>query len=226
VAVWRYAVGDSRRRRTRARSTRRSSSGYQLSLRRGRWGNTFAATPSDGGGRLADHPRPRGHRLRAAACSRGSIRRTPSAIAPGKRPRLTPNPGLIMRDGRVFAPYGTPGLDVQPQAIVQLVVNMIDFGMERRRRFEHARGELQLPRLDPPAPVPTRLVRAEPYPRRNVGRARATRPRVERWPYWAAQAGALCTVVADPGRGFLTARPIAPDGVRDWVCRGQGYRSL
>ncbi len=53
----------------------------------------------------------------------------PSVLAPGKRPRLTPNPAIAIRDGRWVMPIGSPGNDVQPQAMVQVLLNMVQFGM-------------------------------------------------------------------------------------------------
>ena len=74
-------------------------------------GNVFSATPSDG---VTNTPVVPG--LGFIVSGRGVQSWTeeghPSVLAPGKRPRLTPSPGLIMKDGRVFAPYGTPGNDV------------------------------------------------------------------------------------------------------------------
>ena len=63
-----------------------------------RWGNTFSATPSDGYGSSPIVPG-----LGFPISARGSQSRLdpdhPSSIAPGKRPRLTPNPALICKDG-------------------------------------------------------------------------------------------------------------------------------
>ncbi len=169
------------------------------------WGNTFAATPSDGGGASPIIPG-LGFIVSGRGVQSWLDPAHPSAIAPGKRPRLTPNPGLIMRDGRVFAPYGTPGLDVQPQAMVQLVVNMIDFGMEPQAAIEAPRvASFSFPASTHPHPYQPGLVRTESrIPAETLAELERLGHRVERWPDWAAQAGALCTVVADPGRGFLT----------------------
>ena len=34
----------------------------------------------------------------------------PNVAAPGKRPRLTPNPAIALKDGKPFMVFGTPGL--------------------------------------------------------------------------------------------------------------------
>ena len=45
----------------------------------------------------------------------------PSALAPGKRPRTTLTPTLVLRDGRVEVVLGTPGGDAQDQLQAQLL---------------------------------------------------------------------------------------------------------
>jgi gamma-glutamyltranspeptidase/glutathione hydrolase len=62
----------------------------------------------------------------------------PSVIAPRKRPRLTPNPVMCRRNGTLIT-MGTPGGDVQPQAIVQFLCNLVDFRIEQQAAAEEAR---------------------------------------------------------------------------------------
>jgi gamma-glutamyltranspeptidase/glutathione hydrolase len=101
-------------------------------------GNAFAATPSDPG---LGAPLVRG--LGIIVSTRGAQLWTtpghPSAIAPNKRPRLTPNPALLMKDGRALMPFGCPGEDAQCQAMVQVVCNLVDFGMNTQAAIEAPR---------------------------------------------------------------------------------------
>jgi len=101
-------------------------------------GNAFAATPSDPG---LGAPLVRG--LGIIVSTRGAQLWTtpghPSAIAPRKRPRLTPNPALLMKDGRALMPFGCPGEDAQCQAMVQVVCNIVDFGMNTQAAIEAPR---------------------------------------------------------------------------------------
>ena len=53
-----------------------------------------------------------------------------NAYAPGKRPFHTIIPAFVMRDGEPLMSFGVMGADMQPQGQVQVLVNMIDFGMD------------------------------------------------------------------------------------------------
>jgi gamma-glutamyltranspeptidase / glutathione hydrolase len=55
--------------------------------------------------------------------------KSPNSLAPGKRPRITPHAVIVFKDGKFFMAYSTPGGDVQPQALVQVFLNMAVFGM-------------------------------------------------------------------------------------------------
>ncbi len=89
--------------------------------------NMFAATPSD---TSADTEVIPGTGL--APSSRGSQsmgrRDHVNAVAPGKRPRLTPNPALVLKDGAPFMVLGTPGGDVQVQAMAEVLLRRLRVG--------------------------------------------------------------------------------------------------
>jgi gamma-glutamyltranspeptidase/glutathione hydrolase len=103
-----------------------------------REGNVFTATPSDPS---YDMPVVPGTGL--CPSSRGSQSwgdpSHPSSVAPGKRPRLTPMGTLaILPDGSPL-PIGTPGGDVQAQAVLQVLLNMTLFGMTPQQAVEAPR---------------------------------------------------------------------------------------
>jgi gamma-glutamyltranspeptidase/glutathione hydrolase len=65
--------------------------------------------------------------------------RHPALVEGGKRPRLTPNPALAFRDGKLMMPFGTPGGDAQPQAMAQVFLNMAAGGMQVQAAVEAPR---------------------------------------------------------------------------------------
>jgi gamma-glutamyltranspeptidase/glutathione hydrolase len=52
-----------------------------------------------------------------------------NVFEPGKRPFQTIIPGFITKDGKPWVSFGVMGGDMQPQGHAQIVMNLIDFGM-------------------------------------------------------------------------------------------------
>ncbi|MCZ6634680.1 MAG: gamma-glutamyltransferase [bacterium] len=63
----------------------------------------------------------------------------PSGLEPGKRPRLTPNPALVLKDGKPLMPFGCPGGDAQVQGMLQVFLNVVVFGMDPQAAVEAPR---------------------------------------------------------------------------------------
>jgi gamma-glutamyltranspeptidase / glutathione hydrolase len=95
-----------------------------------RFGNLVSATPS--GGWLQSSPTipalgwPLGTRAQMTWLEEG----LPSSLAPGKRPRTTLSPGLVLRDGEPWLAYGTPGGDQQEQWALHALVRHVDRGLD------------------------------------------------------------------------------------------------
>jgi gamma-glutamyltranspeptidase/glutathione hydrolase len=63
----------------------------------------------------------------------------PDEIAPHKRPLHTLIPAFVLKDGKPWLSFGVMGGDHQAQGHTQVVVNMIDFGMNVQEAGEAAR---------------------------------------------------------------------------------------
>jgi gamma-glutamyltranspeptidase / glutathione hydrolase len=62
-----------------------------------------------------------------------------NCIGPHKRCVHTLMPGMILRDGKPYAALGLKGGHVQPQVQVQIICNLIDFGMTVQEAISAAR---------------------------------------------------------------------------------------
>ena len=93
-------------------------------------GNMIAATPS--GGWIPSSPVIEG--LGFPLGTRGQMFyldvNHANALVPHKRPRTTLTPSLVMKDGKPFMVFGTPGGDCQDQWTLQFFLNFVDFGMD------------------------------------------------------------------------------------------------
>lgn len=53
----------------------------------------------------------------------------PNSFAPGKRPFHTIIPAFVTKDGKPWLSYGVMGGAMQPQGHAQIIINLVDFGM-------------------------------------------------------------------------------------------------
>lgn len=62
-----------------------------------------------------------------------------NVVEPGKRPFHTIIPAFVMKDGKPLMSFGLMGGAMQPQGHAQIVINMIDFGMNLQEAGDAAR---------------------------------------------------------------------------------------
>lgn len=99
-------------------------------------GNVVAATPSGWSGVLAgDTGVWLGSRLQSFNTQAGH----PNAIEPGKRPRITLTPTLVLKDGKPVMAVSVAGGDNQDQVTLQMLLNTIDFGLSAAESVSAAR---------------------------------------------------------------------------------------
>lgn len=171
-----------------------------------RWGNAFSATPSDGSWNVPVVP---GTGL--VVSGRGTQNRPdpahPAGVAPGKRPRLTPNPALVVtREGGVM-PFGTPGGDVQIQAMLQVMLNILHFRMEVQEAIEAPRvASYSFPSSFAPYEYfPGRLAVESRIPAAIRDDLAARGHEVKPWPDSTWLAGSVEVVLTDPAAGLIHA---------------------
>jgi gamma-glutamyltranspeptidase/glutathione hydrolase len=107
-----------------------------------RHGNVFSATPS--GAWLpsviaGDTGVPFSTRMQSFVLTPGH----PNQVAPGKRPRVTLSPTIVLKDGKPYLALSTPGGDNQDQALLQVLLNIIEFGMSPQEAVEAPRFQTE-----------------------------------------------------------------------------------
>ncbi len=69
----------------------------------------------------------------------------PNRLRPGRRVRHTMNPPIVLRDGRLWCVFGTPGADHQVQVNLQVLTAMADFGLDPQQAAEMPRWTSNMP---------------------------------------------------------------------------------
>ena len=184
-----------------------------------RHGNAFSATPSDGSNNSPVIPG-----VGLVCSGRGtqswSDPTHPCSVAPGKRPRLTPNPALAFKNGKVLMPFGTPGGDVQPQSMLQVFLNVTVFDMDAQAAIEAPRfANYSFPgSFEPHKYYPGRLYLEGRITAATGDVLKQLGHKVHWWDDYTWHAGAPCTIVVDQKTGILHggADPRRPAYVLGW----------
>jgi gamma-glutamyltranspeptidase/glutathione hydrolase len=172
-----------------------------------RWGNAYSVTPSDNSN---DTPIIPGTGL--AISSRGNQSRLvhghPNEVRPGKRPRLTPSPAMATtRDGALYMAFGTPGGDMQKQAMLQVLLNVHQFGFTVQEALEQPRfGNFSFPNsFAPHQYTPGRLCLEKPLADAFGPALAKLGHDIQVWPERAPPAAGVCAIWQDTKHGLLHA---------------------
>ena len=158
-------------------------------------GNGLCSTPSDTSWDTPVVPGA-GFTVSSRGAQSWAVRGHPSCVAPGKRPRLTPNPCFVLSPGRWIMPFGTPGGDTQIQANLQALLGHLAFGMdlqdavETPRLVTHSHPDTFAPHTAHPGLVTVEGRIDEGTCDRLAGRGHRVE-RIEDWTHWT---GGVCAV--------------------------------
>ena len=182
-------------------------------------GNAFSGTPSD-----VSFESPVIPGLGFCPSARGAqsfaVPGHASAIAPGKRPRLTPNPAMAIQKGKRVMPFGTPGGDVQCQGMLQVFLNIHHFGMSVQDAVEAPRfATHSFPNsFEPHDYFPRRLDVEGRIDTATTDALTARGHEVDRLADFSPKAAGICIIDADQETGILSggADPRRPARAMGW----------
>ncbi|MCL2368998.1 MAG: gamma-glutamyltransferase [Oscillospiraceae bacterium] len=167
------------------------------------WGNAVSLTPSD----FPESPMIPGTGLTLGTRLNQFVldETRANGLMPGKRPRITPNPSMVLRDGEFFMTFGTPGGESQTQAMIQVFLNIVVFGMDPQEAIEAPRFiSMNWPNSFAPHRYYPGRIQVEAALYDVIGSdLRAKGYRVDRLDDWVNAVGAVCAILRDPATGLL-----------------------
>ena len=102
-----------------------------------KWGNAVAATPSSNGDYGICESLGFAHNTRLTSFN--TQKGHPNSIQPGKRPRITLTPTIVLKNGRPVIVMSVAGGDMQDQVSLQLILDNIEFGMNPKEALSSPR---------------------------------------------------------------------------------------
>lgn len=119
---------------------------------------------------------------------------SPNCLLPGKRPVQTLNNCLVLRGGRPVLVLGSPGGDGQVQFVFQLLVDLLDFGVELQEAIEAPRWRSERGRL---------LKVEAHFPPETLAALERLGHVVEVVPLWSEELGGAQAIYCDQQAGVL-----------------------
>ena len=163
-------------------------------------GNVFSSTPSEGtknGGPVI----PGTGLPNSLRGSQSNLTdRHPASLAPGKRPRLTPAPALVLRDGEPVMALGAHGGDHIPQGTLQLLLNVLEFGRDPQEAVEEPRFySYNFPGSGMPSKYEPGMLRLEGrIPDEVAETLRQKGHIIEQYPDWWEGSALYCVITRNP----------------------------
>ncbi len=138
----------------------------------------------------------------------------PNELAGGKRPRVTLSPTLVTHNGQAYIALSTPGGDNQDQSLIQILLDVIQFGMGVEAAIEAPRFQTRhlVSSFDNHAMNPGDLLLDERIPAAVMSELGERKHKIGTRSRWAS--GAAPVIVR-----------IMPDGVIEAAADPYGYRS-
>jgi len=133
--------------------------------------------------------------------------RLANVMAPGKRPRNTNTPLLVMKDGEPFMGLSTPGADQQLQSLLQVFLNVVVWGMAPEQALDQPRfGSYNFPTTGNEINRnPAGLLLEDRIPVETAEALKNLGHDVGSWGLWNLRSGAPTVVYRDPVTGVMTA---------------------
>ena len=130
-----------------------------------------------------------------------------NVMAPGKRPRNTNAPLLVMKDGQPFMGLSTPGGDQQLQSLLQVFLNVVVWGMSPEQALDQPRfGSYNFPGTGSGVnDNPAVLNLEDRIPAETAEALRALGHDVRSWGRWNWRACAPTVTWRDPETGVMIA---------------------
>ncbi len=130
-----------------------------------------------------------------------------NVMAPGKRPRNTNSPLLVMKDGQPFMGLSTPGGDQQVQSLLQVFLNVVVWGMSPEQALDQPRfGSYNFPGTGTEVNLNPAVLKVEDrIPSETVDVLVQMGHDVQHWGLWNWHACAPTVSYRDPETGVLIA---------------------
>ena len=130
-----------------------------------------------------------------------------NVVAPFKIPRNTNNPWLAMKDGKPFMGFSTPGGDQQAQALLQVFLNVVLWGMEPQAALDQPRfGSYNFPGTGSESNSnPAALSLEDRIPKETFEALKKMGHDVRSWGGWNYRSCAPTLTYRDPETGILIA---------------------